>query len=194
MDRLVGNFNAGCRSTFRARLVQYRDKTSDDDLRLQQAQSLRALCRHHEALFIVNDDIALAKRCDADGVHIGKHDATFARARAELPSHVMIGVSCYDSLERALEAEAAGADYVAFGSFYPSQVKPNAVRATSELLRSARERLTVPICAIGGITVDNAPDLISDGAQMLAVISALFKVADPAAAARAFSELFEGTG
>ena len=158
-----------------AAIVQYRDKTTDSARRLQEATALRALCRQHQALFIVNDDVELAHTVQADGVHIGKDDAAFTTARAVLGEGAIIGVSCYNRLELALDAVQNGADYIAFGSFFPSPTKPNAPRAHLELLQQARQMLPhTPICAIGGITLGNAPCLLQQGAAMLAVISDVF--------------------
>ncbi|MDH3713048.1 MAG: thiamine phosphate synthase [Gammaproteobacteria bacterium] len=172
------------------RMVQYRDKSQDPALRLAQATELVRLCHAHSALLIVNDDVDLAKACAADGVHLGKDDETVQRARATLGTQRLIGVSCYDSLHRAATAVTEGADYIAFGSFFASSVKPHAVRAPLSLLAEAKQRWRVPVCAIGGIDARNAPELIANGADMLAVISALFAASDPRASALALSALF----
>lgn len=171
-----------------ARAVQFRDK----HMRLRQAQrkALRALCAEHGALFIVNDDPALAAELHADGVHLGRNDGNIGRAREFLGEYALVGVSCYDDLDRAVEMQTRGADYVAFGSFYQSLVKPDAVRAPISLLHRARARLHIPIVAIGGITPANAVPLIEAGAAAVAVISAVFARADVEAAARRFTELF----
>jgi thiamine-phosphate pyrophosphorylase len=174
-----------------AAAIQYRNKTAAPDLRLQQARVLRALCAEHGAAFIVNDDVDLAHAVIADGVHLGRDDASIADARARLHRGALIGASCYDSLDRAEAAVAAGADYVAFGSFYPSSTKPQAARAGLSLILAAKARWTVPVVAIGGITVANAPVLIDAGADAVAVISALFDARDVAAAARSFVALFD---
>jgi thiamine-phosphate pyrophosphorylase len=173
-----------------ARVVQYRNKSADRDLRRRQAARLRDLCREHGAVLIINDDVGLALEVGADGVHLGRDDQRLVEARAALGTGRLIGVSCYDSLALAGEAQKSGADYVAFGSFFPSSVKPQAVRASLELLREARLQLTLPIVAIGGITPDNGAALVEAGADALAVISALFQVADTQSAARAFARLF----
>ena len=172
------------------RIVQYRDKSDDAALRLAQATELVALCHAHSALLIVNDDVALAKACSADGVHVGRDDEDLEQARAVLGAGPVIGVSCYDSLQRAQRAVAGGADYVAFGSFFPSAIKPHAVRAPLSLLAEAKRRWTTPVCAIGGIDARNAPELVAHGADMLAVISALFAAPDPRAPAQTLSALF----
>lgn len=173
-----------------ATAVQYRNKTAAPKLRLQQARALRSLCVGRGATFIINDDIDLARSVNADGVHLGRGDATIALARARLGTTSLIGASCYDSLDRAEAAVAAGADYIAFGSFFPSDTKPDAVRAELPLLSTAKERWTVPVVAIGGITPGNAVALIDAGADAVAVISALFDAGDVAAAARSFVALF----
>jgi thiamine-phosphate pyrophosphorylase len=174
-----------------AALVQYRNKIAAPDLRLEHAKALQALCRERGALLIVNDSIELARAVDACGVHLGRDDGEAAQARAALGSDKIIGISCYRNLETARAAEAAGADYVAFGSFFPSSVKPSAVRAPLELLTEARRVLTVPVVAIGGITAENGRQLVDSGADALAVISAVFAAPDIEAAARAFAPLFE---
>jgi len=189
LERRTGEALAGG-----AAMVQYRDKGGAAAQRLQTARALNAMCRAHGAVFIVNDDVMLAARSGAHGVHVGREDAACQEARAVLGPDAIIGVSCYDELSRARQAQGDGADYVAFGSFYPSRVKPAAVRASPELLAAARAVLRVPVVAIGGITVDNAPALIAAGADALAVISAVFSQPDVRAAAAAFARLFESPG
>ena len=174
------------------RLLQYRNKTADATLRLAQARALKALCGRYGAKLIVNDHVDIAQAADADGVHVGREDAAARTARAALGKGRIVGVSCYNELGQALAAVADGADYVAFGTFFPSSVKPDAVHAPLELLPLAKRRLSVPVVAIGGITLDNAPVLIGAGVDSLAVISALFGAEDVAAAARAFCQLFTG--
>jgi thiamine-phosphate pyrophosphorylase len=173
-----------------ARLLQYRNKPAAAALRLSQARALLALCRKYRVPLIINDRLDLALEVPADGVHLGADDGPLATARERLGPARILGASCYDRLEAALEAERLGADYVAFGSFFPSSVKPGAVRAPLTLLREARSRLSVPVVAIGGITLENAPQLIAAGADSVAVISALFDADDVAIAARRFSALF----
>ena len=173
-----------------ARLLQYRNKSADDAARREQAAALRDLCRRYGATFIINDDVALAAALDADGVHVGADDAAVSFARDQLGRTKLIGVSCYDDLQRARAAAAQGADYVAFGSFFASSVKPGAVRAPLSVLPAARA-LGLPVVAIGGITLANAGLLIQAGAAAVAVISALFAAPDPAIATRHFRQLFE---
>lgn len=173
-----------------ARLIQYRDKSDDGARRLSQARALSELCRRHEVPLIVNDDVELAARVGAAGVHIGRDDPAFATARARLGEAALIGVSCYDRLTLALDAERVGADYVAFGAFFPSPTKPEEVRAPLGLLREAKVGLKIPVVAIGGITPDNAPLLLDAGADALAVVSAVFAQPDIRDAARRFAALF----
>lgn len=172
-----------------ARLVQYRDKTTDQARRHAEASALRQLCASHGVPLIINDDVQLAAAIDADGVHLGENDPALAAAREALGGGAIIGVSCYDSLDRARDLAAAGADYVAFGAFFPSPTKPLARRASPELLRQSAA-LGVPRVAIGGITPDNAGSLVSAGADYLAVISALFAADDVRAAAQRFTDLY----
>lgn len=174
-----------------ARLIQYRNKTASSALLLEQAKALTLLCSSRGAALIVNDHVDIAHAVDADGVHVGDDDSRVGPARATLGMAKLIGVSCYASLERARTAAKDGADYIAFGSFYPSRVKPGAVRASVELLSDAKRELTLPIVAIGGITSDNAPPLVHAGADALAVISAVFDAGDVSRAAAAFNPIFE---
>jgi thiamine-phosphate pyrophosphorylase len=173
-----------------AAVVQYRDKSSPDRVREQQAAALAQLCQARETPLIVNDDVELTRRVGAAGVHLGRDDPPLEDARRLLGAHSIIGVSCYNELERALAAADAGADYVAFGSFYPSPTKPEAVHATLELLRAARKRLHIPIVAIGGITPENGGALVAAGADALAVIQGLFARPDIREAARRYVRLF----
>jgi thiamine-phosphate pyrophosphorylase len=175
------------------RLVQYRNKAAGAVLRRAQAQALLARCRERDAALIVNDDLDLAVAIGADGVHLGRDDGATAMARKRLGNGGLLGVSCYDQLERAREAAAAGADYVAFGSIYASPTKPAAVRAPLALLTEAKRELGLSVAAIGGITVGNASDIIAAGADLLAVISDLFEAPDVTARARAYARLFSET-
>lgn len=173
-----------------ANIVQFRDKTTDAVRREQDARALRTLCREHNVVFIINDDVELTKIVQADGVHVGRSDAALSSAREFLGKNTFIGVSCYNRLELAQEAAGQGADYVAFGSFFPSLTKPDAVRATPALLREARAKLATPMCAIGGITLQNAPLLLESGANMLAVITDVFGSDDIRQQAQNYSQLF----
>lgn len=172
-----------------ARIVQYRDKSCDAKRRLAEASALRALTLAHNVLFLINDDVALAQAVGADGVHLGREDGAIADARVTLGAAAIIGASCYNDFALAEQAALAGADYVAFGAFYPSKTKPHAVPATPALLARARSALHLPLCAIGGITPENAPPLLAAGADMLAVISAVFAAPDIPKAAHAFAAL-----
>ena len=173
-----------------ASLLQYRNKSADAALRRAQADALAHLCRTHGVPLVINDDAALAHAIGAGGVHLGEHDGELAAARALLGDDAIIGVSCYDDLSRADAAVRAGADYIAFGAFFPSATKPGARRASPELLRQSAH-LGVPRVAIGGITPDNARTLVEAGADLLAVIGSVFDAPDPAAAARAFHASFD---
>ncbi|HEX7812481.1 MAG TPA: thiamine phosphate synthase [Burkholderiales bacterium] len=174
------------------RIVQYRNKTASPLLQLAQLERLLAVCRRAGASLIVNDDAQMAKRLGADGVHLGREDGDAAAARRVLGPRKWIGVSCYNELQRARDAAEAGADYVAFGSFFASSTKPGAVHARPELLREAKE-LGLPIVAIGGINAGNAGLLIEAGADAVAVVSALFDAADPEGEARRLCGLFSRT-
>lgn len=175
-----------------ARLVQYRDKSTDADRRVRQAKRLVGFCRQYDALAIINDDVELAVVAEADGVHLGEFDGTIAAARGQLGAGRIIGRSCYDSLTAAHAASQDGADYIAFGAFYPSATKPNARRADADLLRRARAELTEPIAVIGGLTPDHAAPLIDAGADMVAAIGGLFGVGDVHKEAARFAALFDG--
>ncbi len=174
-----------------ARVIQYRDKNSAPAQREAIARALNALCREHGVPFLINDDVALAAAVGAAGVHIGRDDPDIAAARATLGDAALIGVSCYNELARAQAAQAAGADYAAFGRFFPSRTKPRAAAATFELLHAARAALKIPIVAIGGITPENGASLIAAGADALAVIEGVFNQPDMRAAAERYARLFE---
>jgi len=173
-----------------AQWIQYRNKGGDVAQQHEQASELLELCRRSGARLVVNDNLRLADLIDADGVHLGKDDPSVREARIILGPKKIIGVSCYNSVPQALDAEAAGADYAAFGSFFASATKPQAVSAPLSLLRDAKRRLTIPVVAIGGITPANAGSLVEAGADALAVIAALFDSPDIAATARQFASLF----
>jgi thiamine-phosphate pyrophosphorylase len=173
-----------------ARLVQHRFKGPDRALQVAQAEALLRVCRAARVPLLINDDRDLALALGADGVHLGRDDGDPGEARERLGPAAIIGVSCYDDLQRAADAERQGASYVAFGSFFPSATKPDAVRASPDLLRAARERLRIPAVAIGGITPQNGRLLIAAGACMLAVVAGVFDEPDPGAAASAYASLF----
>jgi thiamine-phosphate pyrophosphorylase len=186
-DRLVAKVAAAIAGGIR--LIQYRNKKGSAQLRRYQCEALFECVQAVNATLIINDDWQLAADVRAHGVHLGRDDAAVARARRVLGPGKIIGVSCYNDLVRAREQEQAGADYVAFGSFFPSATKPDAVAAPLDLLSDARSRLKVPVVAIGGIDRYNAPALLEAGADAIAVLSALFSVEDVEQEARAFARL-----
>lgn len=175
-----------------ASCMQLRAKSMPRDTLRDAAALLRGACGYRGVPFIVNDDARLAADVGADGVHLGEHDGHIGEARSLLGDDALIGVSCYDDLQRARSAVADGADYVAFGAFFPSATKPNARRAAADLLRDSAS-LGIPRVAIGGITPDNAGGLVDAGADLIAVISGVFDAADPVRAARAYLSCFPDT-
>ena len=172
-----------------ARLVQYRAKAIHPSRALEQARAIAQACRRHGAPLIVNDSVELALAAGAQGVHLGRDDDDVASARAAFPGAI-IGASCYNEPARARSAARSGADYVAIGSMFASRSKPGATRAAPAQLAEAKRLSGLPVAAIGGITPDNAAGLVAAGADMLAVISAVFEADDVRAAARAFAQLF----
>lgn len=173
-----------------AKLIQLRDKTLPYEHSLQRAKTLVALCRTYEALAIINDNARLAYESDAHGLHIGGDDGEIGTAR-DLLGDKIIGVSCYNDLARAKAMQEAGADYVAFGACFPSPTKPHAPRATLELLETAVHELSLPICAIGGITLETLPSLLSTGITMTAVISDLWQAPDITVQAHRYTTYFK---
>lgn len=173
------------------RIIQYRDKQSAMPEQVARARALRELTRRFGARLLINDDIALAHLIDADGVHLGKDDGSLAFARAILGPDKILGASCYADFAAAQAAEKAGVDYVAFGAVYSSPTKPDAATAPVDLFFRAKNALTVPTCAIGGITLENAAPLITAGADLLAVITDLFNAPDIALRAANYQRLFE---
>lgn len=168
-------------------MLQYRNKAISKDKRLLQAKELAPLARGYGVPFIVNDDVEIALSVGANGAHLGKDDGDLKVARGKLAGRIL-GASCYNDLQAAHAAVAAGADYVAFGSVFPSPTKPQAVRAPLSIFGTD---LGVPLCAIGGITLANAPALIAAGASLLAVISDLFDAPDIGARAAQYRKLFQ---
>jgi thiamine-phosphate pyrophosphorylase len=175
-----------------AALIQYRDKSTDRQRRLQQARALADLCRARGVRLIINDDVVLSADCGAHGVHLGSDDTVLSAARRVLGDTAIIGMSCYNRLDLAQRAIDQGADYLAFGRFFPSQTKPSAVQASVTLIRDARARWPLPVAAIGGITADNAEPLLAAGADMLAVVQGVFGAADVRQAAARYAALFTG--
>lgn len=174
----------------RPALLQYRSKQPDALLQREQAREIRALCRRAGVPFIVNDSLELALAVDADGVHLGRDDGDLAGARRALGARGILGVTCYNEWPRAQAAVAAGADYVAFGAVFASATKPAAVHAPLDLFSRGRRELGVGLAAIGGITLDNAAEVVAAGADLLAVISDVFDAPDPGARAAGYAALF----
>jgi thiamine-phosphate pyrophosphorylase len=171
-------------------LYQYRNKDSDKDKNLDLALKLQSLCKKYPTPFIINDDLHLAKKISADGIHLGQHDVKLKTARESLGSKI-IGVSCYNDLSRAISAEEQGADYVAFGSVFTSVTKPDANKVSIELLQEAKKILTIPIVAIGGITPENGKQLVDVNVDYLAVISGLYAAENIVNTANSYKLLFE---
>ena len=172
------------------KILQYRDKSDDSEKRLRQASLLKDLCDQHGVTFLINDDPQLAFDAKADGVHLGQTDGAVLTARALLGDEAIIGVTCHDQLNLAKKAIDEGANYIAFGAFFPSKTKPNATPAPMHLITEAKTRFHCPVVAIGGITVDNAPQLINQGVDMLAVIHSLFSADDIRLRAAEFTHSF----
>ena len=170
-------------------MVQYRSKSPDRQRRHWEALDVLTLCRPLGIPLLINDDVELAAEIGADGAHIGGTDMPIAEARTLLGADKILGVSCYNRPALAAEAAAAGADYIAFGRFFASQSKPNAVQAAPSLFKDSRS-LEIPRCAIGGITPENAPALLEAGADLLAVIGGVFAEPNIRAAAQRYANLF----
>ncbi len=171
-------------------LFQYRNKTSNQKSKKDLAKQLQSLCRKYNTPFIVNDDVTLAQEIDADGIHLGKDDKAIGIVRKILGSKI-IGISCYNDLDHAINAEKSGANYIAFGSFFPSVTKPNAQKANIELLKKAKSCLKIPIVAIGGITPENGKQLINTEVDILAIISGLYSAPDIIEATKNYKNLFK---
>ncbi|VAX10293.1 Thiamin-phosphate pyrophosphorylase [hydrothermal vent metagenome] len=174
-------------------LLQYRNKNALPQTQLIEAVALAALCRAHNVSFIINDNPQLAAEVGAEGVHLGQSDSNITHARQILGADKIIGITCHASLTQAQTAEQAGADYVAFGRFFPSQTKPDAPPAEINILQQARDHLSIPIVAIGGITPENGDQLIEAGADMLAVIHGIFGVTEIKQATQRYVKLFART-
>jgi thiamine-phosphate pyrophosphorylase len=177
-----------------ASVIQYRDKSADLTKREHQAARLRELCEQYNAVLIINDDINLARSVEAHGIHIGVNDMSYEDARDALGENAIIGVSCYANFERARLFAQMGADYVAFGAFFASPTKPQAANASLDLLQRARQELEIPVCAIGGVTAENASLLVEAGAEMVATISGVFADEDTLAHSKRIASLFPGPG
>ncbi|BAS67145.1 MAG: thiamine phosphate synthase [Gammaproteobacteria bacterium] len=160
--------------THKIRILQYRHKTLNKKIQLNEATQLQQLCAKHHTLFIVNDDINLAKKISADGVHLGKNDGAIQYARTQLGVDAVIGVSCYNDINLAKNAQQQGADYVAFGALFTSITKPNASQCALTLIAQAKQNLTIPIVGIGGINFDNQQLAYDAGCNSVAMINALW--------------------
>ncbi len=171
-------------------MVQYRSKIQDRAVKIQQCAAILRLCREYGVPCIVNDDVEMCRILEADGVHLGENDDNIADVRHILGEDAIIGSSCYDQLDRAKQAQKEGATYVAFGAVFPTPTKPNAPRATLELLREAKHEIHIPIVAIGGITVNNAHDVIEAGVDAIAVITSLFEAKTIKETAETFLKMF----
>lgn len=181
-DRLARALDAGPVAAF-----QFRVKDVDEHTAAKLAAPLQAICAEREVAFIVNDSVSLAKRIGADGVHLGQEDGDPRDARERLGRDAQIGVTCHDSRHLAMEAGEAGADYVAFGAFFPTTTKQVKHHATPDLLTWWQELMEIPCVAIGGITPENCGDLVRAGADFLAVSGAVWN-GDEAAAVQAFAK------
>ena len=170
-------------------LFQYRNKTKDQRKKRALAIALQSLCKQYKTPFIVNDDLTLTKEIAADGIHLGKHDADIDAARRVLGDKI-IGISCYNDFNRAVIAEQSGANYIAFGSFFPSATKPDAAKANIELIIKAKEKFNIPVVAIGGITPENGKPLINAKVDFLAVISGIYSTDNVVTSTLAYNNLF----
>ena len=175
-----------------AACLQLRLKDAPDDAVRRAAEILMPVCHRHDIAFLINDRPDLAREIGADGVHVGQEDAAFAEARALVGAEATVGVTCHNSLHLAMEAAEAGADYVAFGAFFPTRTKDPKSQATLETLESWSAATVVPCVAIGGITVENCRPLVRAGADFLAVVGGVWNHPEgPAAAVRAFAAILE---
>jgi thiamine-phosphate pyrophosphorylase len=172
-------------------MVQYRSKIQDRDVKMQQCAAILRLCREHNVPCIVNDDVEMCRVLEADGVHLGEKDDNIAEVRHILGEYAIIGSSCYDQLNRAKSAQKEGASYVAFGAMFSTPTKPNAPRASLALLKEAKHEIQIPIVAIGGITVNNAHDVIKTGIDAIAVINSLYEAKSIKETAETFAKMFQ---
>ena len=171
-------------------MLQYRNKTANHKLQTQQARAILPLCRHYKVPLIINDSVKLCLTLDADGVHLGADDGNLADVRSRIGKNKILGASCYNRFDLALQAQQQGASYVAFGACFASSTKPNAPVVGLDLFVRAKNELKIPCVAIGGITLHNAPSVISADADAIAVINALFNAADIVKTSQQFSNLF----
>ena len=187
-ERFVETVEAAVRGG--ATMVQLREKETPREEVIRLGQALLAVTKRYDALLIINDHPSVAKAVGADGVHVGREDPPVSEARALLGPDAIIGASCYGDVTRAASAERDGADYVAFGTPFPSPTKTKRTDISLGIFREAKQQVSVPVFAIGGITIDNARQVIDAGADGLAVVSGVFAAADVEAAARALAQLF----
>ena len=155
-------------------IFQYRHKTQDEELKLEEAKKLLELCRHHNTLFIINDDINLCEKVGADGIHLGQNDIDLNSARSQLGEKFIIGVSCHNNLKLALEAEKNGANYIALGAIFKSKTKPNAAYCSFSTIQNIKSNINIPIVGIGGITFENQQSVLDAGCNSIAMIEGLF--------------------
>jgi thiamine-phosphate pyrophosphorylase len=187
-ERFVETVEAAVRGG--ATMVQLREKETPREEVIRLGQALLAVTKRYDALLIINDHPSVAKAVGADGVHVGREDPPVSEARALLGPDAIIGASCYGDVTRAASAERDGANYVAFGTPFPSPTKTKRTDISLGIFREAKQQVSVPVFAIGGITIDNARQVIDAGADGLAVVSGVFAAADVEAAARALAQLF----
>lgn len=175
-----------------AELVQYRHKTASPEQRREQAKALQAVCKRYGKPFIINDFVDLAIELDADGVHVGESDEAVAAVRAKVGPNKIVGASCYGDMNLVRKAHEAGANYIAFGGFYPSRIKKYPVTTELDIVKQMKKEMPgLPSVAIGGITLENAVPLVERGVDMISVISSVYFADDPEAAARAFAKMYE---
>lgn len=174
----------------RVQLIQYRNKLANEILRRKQAKLLLQLCREYGIPLIINDHLDLAIEIDADGLHVGQDDISVTKARNQFGQDKIIGASCYNNLDLAVQAEKEGADYVAFGAFFSSLTKPNTISVTMDLVDQAKKKISLPIVAIGGIKLANARTVIQGGCAAVAVCNDLFHTENIKATATQYSQLF----
>ena len=172
-------------------LLQYRNKLANHKLQTQQARELLPLCRQYNVPLIINDSVKLCLTLDADGVHLGADDGNLAEVRARIGKDKILGASCYNRFDLALQAEQQGASYVAFGACFVSSTKPNAPVAGLDLFKRAKTELKIPSVAIGGITLENAASVLQSGANAIAVIDTLFNAADIVKTSQQFTQAFQ---
>ncbi|MEK7302786.1 MAG: thiamine phosphate synthase [Pseudomonadota bacterium] len=174
----------------RVQLIQYRNKLANEILRRKQAKLLLQLCREYGIPLIINDHLDLAIEIDADGLHVGQDDISVTKARNQFGQDKIIGASCYNNLNLAVQAEKEGADYVAFGAFFSSLTKPNTISVTMDLVDQAKKKISLPIVAIGGIKLANARTVIQGGCAAVAVCNDLFHTENIKTTATQYSQLF----